>query len=238
MMPEFNPAPKLELGGEYITNRYEMRSAHSYVTDAIWKKHIGKSGKIWLTLANGSADMMLVEGGPNSRGFGGATLQCKLEDGTIQELTGPWSSNTESLFADTGIDLRNKIITWGVIGRWRDFPRTTRIDHRNIIGGLIEFDSEPTAGIFERIETRARELAYQRDEILFYYSQSFGGSSCGSVLPFEGTPGWDRRSQANWSRAKKLGAPYWERYYTEFPHLDHRRFIWSTSNLKKITQED
>lgn len=80
--------------------------------NVIFKKYIGKSGKTWLVgiKKNWKSHIYVSatkeENGPGyegSRGFGGNTLQFKLEDGNTLFLTGPWHSNPNSFFEDTSI---------------------------------------------------------------------------------------------------------------------------------------
>lgn len=125
----------------------------------------GKSGRCWLYDPDG-ADCY-VEGGPDSGGFGGRVITFTLLDGTQVQWKGPWHSNTNALFLDTGVDLRNKHLTWGCVGLGRK---------GNTITDVIWFDDRPTMGAFDRVESKARELAAERNCPVFVYMQSQGGS--------------------------------------------------------------
>jgi len=83
-----------------------------------FRKHIGKSGKIWLVgIANDelhaeilneiyvSADPREDELECKNRGFGGSTLKFQLENGSTTSLKGPWHSNPTVFTEDTGIEL-------------------------------------------------------------------------------------------------------------------------------------
>jgi hypothetical protein len=163
----------LILGGTFTTPPYSMISGIDEALSRKYHKHIGKSGKIWLVSNElACAENIYVDGGAGSRGFAGRTMTFELVDGSTVNLIGPWCSNTEALFVDTGIDVRDKFYTWGCIGTSRS---------GNGISNLIYFDTDPVLGTFNRIETLAKQLSEERQQCLYYYSQTRGGSTLGPV---------------------------------------------------------
>lgn len=113
------------------------------------------------------------------QGFGGATLTFDFEDGTADRVKGPWHSNTEALLHQTGVDLTKCIITWGCIGTGRENGGS---GYTTIITDLLYFDPSPLPGEFSRIEKLAKKMSEaQGKRPLVYYSQSYGGTSCGWV---------------------------------------------------------
>ena len=100
----------------------------------------------------------------------------ELEDGSNIELTGPWHSNADSLFADTGVDIRDKYSTFVVIGKDMTFNPDIMVD-------VVYKDEKPMIGDFHRGVKLAMALSKQMNCILYYYSQSDGGSSISSVFP-------------------------------------------------------
>lgn len=147
----------------------------------------GKKYEIWLYTPD-NASNTFCSGGPGSRGFGGSTVRFKLFNGLGHiDLKGPWHSNTDSLLRDTGIDIRDKFRKWGCIGTGRDFDQNT---NANRITDLIWFDADITIGTFDRIEEYAQKLADERNQTLYYYEESEGGSSWAIA-----TPGFDRAAQ-------------------------------------------
>ncbi len=166
--------PELTIGGDFIDRPYQMFSGQAAAQEGTYRLALGKSGRIWLYA---TGDDVYSQGGPNSDGFGGAILEFKLWNGCDSiKLKGAWHSNSDSLFKDTGIDKRNEHLTFGVIGRGRDWK-----DHRSVIKDLIWFDKEPTYGTFNRVDELANKLSHERREVLYYHKQSRGGSSCGPV---------------------------------------------------------
>jgi len=167
----------ITLGGTFTINRRPMVSGIPSA-DQEWKIAVGKSGRIWLYHPDRSA--VWVSGGPQSRGYGGSTVAFKLADGLgIIQLVGPWHSNSDSFFKDTGIDVREQHVTWGCIGTGRDYDTNT--DSMRITG-VLWFDSEPTKGLYERVDLLAWEMQQATpDRPLFLYTESEGGSHCGSV---------------------------------------------------------
>lgn len=133
---------------------------------------------------------------PSSQGFAGSTLSFTLEDGTIHKAKGPWHSNTDALFSDTGVDLRDTHRTWGVVAKRRvalprrpgtaygDEYRFEEVLHGDGDGGVI--------GAFSRLHDLARKYAQELGVPVAYYAGSRGGSSCGWEMPEGSERGqWD-----------------------------------------------
>jgi len=111
-------------------------------------------------------------------------MRFPTKDGDIL-IQGPWHSNTDALYKATGKDLRDKHLTWGVISKGRKYLS----DHRTVMVDVLHID--PTwgvVGMFERIDNLAQAFADERDEVVYYYCQSHGGSSCGPVYPTGKSP--------------------------------------------------
>ena len=137
----------------------------------------------------------------HSQGFGGAVLTFKLTDGTEVKVKGPWHSNSSALYTSTGIDLRNKHKTWGLVALQREY----RPLPKNVSGNssyyrfvdVLHLDTEPVVGAFNRIREIAQVAANEMDQPVFYYSESRGGSSCGPCIP----SGWSRERETEWWKA-------------------------------------
>lgn len=154
---------------------------------SIYKQYRGKSGKIWLVrVCENPADYIFVEAnkGENEagyrgfRGFGGSTLKFNIEDGEILELRGPWYSNSDAFFRDTGVDIRDKHITYYIIAKSREYT-----DFKTILVDVIEKDDKPVVGLYYRGTIRAMEVAKELGYSVILYCESAGGSSCGFVYP-------------------------------------------------------
>lgn len=160
-----------------------MKCGSSEAESQTYHKYTGKSGKIWL-VANqpNAADNVYVEGGKDSDGFAGRTLSFKLVDGCTLKLTGPWHSNADALFTDTGVDVRDKYLTQGIVALDRQYEDN---DYHKpyIYSDVIHYDKSPVIGCFNRIETLAQEFANSTDKIVFYAFISSGGGSSGSLKP-------------------------------------------------------
>lgn len=154
------------------------------------KKAIGKSGKIWIYGKLGgnihvSADKReLSPGYGGFKGYGGSTLTFKLEDGTIEKLQAPWHSNSDALFADTGIDLRDKHPTIVII--CKDRGRTKLPGYccyQDEAKDVLYVDTEPVIGEFHRGTKLAMDFAKKLNQVVYRLSVSQGGSSFGPVYP-------------------------------------------------------
>jgi len=170
---------------DYIIDKQPMLCGQSEAEERRYKKVIGKSGRIWLyAIQNNPADNIYVSGDKNSNGFGGATLSFTLEDGTVEELRAPWHTNSDDLFAHTGIDLRDKYLTFVVIGEGRKTYRTKQgwVDK---ITEVLYKDDKPTIGKFERGKKLAQSIANNIKQTVYCYTQSQGGSSNSPIVPKE-----------------------------------------------------
>jgi len=86
----------------------------------------------------------------HSDGFGGASLNFTLEDGTIYAAKGPWKT-LDRLLADTGIDLRDKFLTRCVVGTERDYDHSKdKYYGQAVIRGVVHMEETPVLGKFER----------------------------------------------------------------------------------------
>lgn len=173
---------------DYVVQRQPMRSGQGEAQSRRYHKHIGKGGRIWLVADQPNAAANLyVEGGPNSDGFGGATLTFPLVDGTEIKLKGPWRSNSQHLFVETGIDVRHKHYTFVVISRRRESGE----HYESIMADVLYKDDEPQLGPHHRGDVLAREWAQKLGAPVFLYSASESGSSCGMVKP-DATFYWEK----------------------------------------------
>ena len=218
------PLSEMVIGGYWTDGSYQQRSALGNVASKVWVKYIGKyDGRIWLHPKNEAFNtMVIVEGGPNSDGFGGRTLPFNMDDGSVLQLKGPWSASHDEFFKQTGIDRREHYNTWGCIGRHRGHHSNPRgYDSRTVICDLVYFDSpEGAIGGYDRIRDIARAMAAERDEVLFMHSATYGGSSSGPVFPYEGSD-WYKEYSTNHARIdfREVRAKqdvYWDRYKAEF----------------------
>lgn len=89
----------------------------------------------------------------HSEGFAGRTLEFSLEDGTIYQAKGPWKSNADDLFLDTGYDAREKFFSVVVIGRGREMDYSKdRYYGQTVITDVVYQDAEPKLGKFDRVQ--------------------------------------------------------------------------------------
>ena len=141
------------------------------------KKFVRHQGTKWLWLVAdqpNSGDDIYVWDNLNTSGFGGRHIDFTLTNDTVITLKGPWHSNSISFFDDTGIDIRDKHLTFGVISR--KFANDEMID-------VLHQDEDWTIGPFNRIPTLAKEMANNLREKLYYFKLSQSGSSRGPVEP-------------------------------------------------------
>ena len=107
-----------------------------------------------------------------------------MENGTIEELRGPWQTNSDDLYNNTGVDLRGKHLTFVVIGKDRKSIQTKQGYVTKMIDILYK-DDKPIIGKFERGKIIAQKLANKLKQTIYCYSQSQGGSSNSPIEPKE-----------------------------------------------------
>ena len=148
-----------------------------------YKKIVGTSGRTWLVAVQpNEADNIYVSGGKNSQGYAGRTLTFKLENGSTMKLQGPWHSNSAALFADTNYDIRDKYLTFGVIGLDRSYGPGPGLNPVTIKDVLYK-DECWTLGTFDRIEVLAQKAANEIGKPVVRFTKSKGGTSCGFTKP-------------------------------------------------------
>jgi hypothetical protein len=182
----------LVLGGNFSlidTYKYQMFSGIGDAEDSCRKYflYIEEGGRRWVVSATDEncAEYIYVDGGKGSQGFGGARLRFQLAPCGYVEFEGPWHSNSDSFFKATGIDVRDKYRTWGIVARRRTFVKNENMGSTMpyILEDILHFDPMPVLGRFNRVRDIAQELADKLDETIYYFDSSRGGSSCGPMDP-------------------------------------------------------
>lgn len=144
-----------------------------------YRKYECKRG-VWLAaIQDASADNLYFHDprDKHSEGFAGRTLRFPLEDGSIYEAKGPWKGNADSMFNDTGVDLRDKYSTFVVIGRGVRFEKG-RYESRRIITDVLHLDGGFQVGPFLREQLIVKTLPVGEYQ---YYRETRGGSSAGPI---------------------------------------------------------
>jgi len=147
-----------------------------------YHKLIGNRGEIWLYADQpNSADNIYVNGGPGSQGFGGRTMTFELVDGTTIDLQGPWHANPHSMLAATGVDLRDKSLTRGIVALGRESGET--FYSPDTYTEVLHYDEEAVVGSYDRIENLAKRFANTLGKTVFYAMKSSGGGCAGQQDP-------------------------------------------------------
>lgn len=174
--PELPPAPNSILaGGRH--NRCKP------VTFDVHQKLIGKSGATWIIPASGRfrASDIHCRGAKreHSEGYYGSILTWTLEDGSACSLQGPWHSNADALYDDTGVDLRQCHQTWCAVSRDMRFMRNGAIE----LIDPIYADEEVQESSFDRGDQIGQRIADERREPVYLVRESDGGGCYGWVCP-------------------------------------------------------
>lgn len=187
-MPATPSPPRYAAGpGEFVTGDYQMYSGQDEAVAQRYHRYAGKSGNTWLVAGSeAAAENIYVTNTPansGGEGFGGAHLPMPLLDGTTFVLKGGWHSNSDALFVDTGVDVRNKYRTFVLLAMERD--STEDGTFRSVFRRIIYQDEKPVLGRYDRY----KEIIQAHPEADYYYMDSRGGSSHG--LTDEGRKRWE-----------------------------------------------
>jgi hypothetical protein len=141
--------------------------------DMLFNKHTGKSGSIWYVGDCEEKGAHVFCSTRDKSGFGGGEIKFPLKDGAVDSIKGPWHSSCDSLFDDTGIDVRDKHFTMGIISKGRGF--TGNPYHYTIMKDVLYRDDKPILGDFHRVTLLAMEISKKMDASVYCYNESRGG---------------------------------------------------------------
>lgn len=163
-----------------------MKSGQGELEERTYKKIKGSKGTWYVAAQENAGDnVYFAEANPDPKayfqGFGGATLTFRLEDGTEDQVKGPWHSNSGALFNDTGYDVRDKYFTRGIIAKNREYSVNMR--DGDIYTDVLHYDEEPVLGEFDRIEKMAQNFANEHNCQVYYAMKSSGGGSSAVKQP-------------------------------------------------------
>lgn len=167
---------------EKFTIHGPMISASDDAAARKYRLHVGSTGRRWLVAdQEAAAENIYADGGRGSQGMGGRTLTFDLVDGGSVDFIGPWKSNPDDLFKETGVDVRNTHFTMGVcafdIEHGKPWPAPdTYID-------VQHFDEKPVLGAYSRVQRIAQDIADRTGRIVHYAFVSKGGGSAFRATP-------------------------------------------------------
>lgn len=129
----------------FVIERQPMICGQAVAQEGNYKMAVDERGCVWLydLTAKSPAGAIYVHDPNNvkSDGFGGATLTFKVGKCGKYEAKGPWHTNSEDMFQATGIDLRDKSLTFVVVARRRTYE-----GHATVLEDLLYADAEPMLG--------------------------------------------------------------------------------------------
>lgn len=166
-------------------NLYTKSARPHAGSDEPYKMVKSKSGRAYFYRdVKFGAGNIYADGGPGSQGMGGSTCRFHLEDGTHYDSIGPWMTNANDLFRETGVDLRNKHASRLILARKTEYPKGQYCDRPDMID-VVHFEEEFIEGPFDRANILAQEIANKMGEKLFYFIETSGGAQMFHVTPKE-----------------------------------------------------
>jgi hypothetical protein len=154
-------------------------------SDAPYRTAKGKDGKLWLYRdGKFAATAIYKDGGPGSQGMAGRTCRFDLEDGTHYDSIGPWMGGAEQLFAETGVDLRDRYAVRLIMCRRVEYPKNGYYIRPDMLD-VVHYEEDFVEGRVERGRELSQEIANKLGEKLYYFIETAGGSSAGWISPKE-----------------------------------------------------
>ena len=136
--------------------------------------------RLWLVGANtlAPADHIYVgyREDTGSKGYGGRHMIFNLTDHNMAvTLQGPWHSNSDALYENTGIDLRDKHYVQLVVG----LSRRNGPSYRTTLTDIVYYEP-PGVRAYDGYKATMRELYEKYRCDLYYWHGGSGGSTCGT----------------------------------------------------------
>lgn len=161
------------------------------VVQKVWKKKEAKDGRTFYypvsavnvadtvraPMCNPADEIHVDHHDPQSRGYGGSVLKFELEDGTIDEVKGPWHGgyNSEEVTGVRVSDLHYSHVTIG----FKAGEGFMEVEPSSI----VYQDPGWVLGPYMRGARIAQQLADLWDTTLYCVSHSYGGASAGYHNP-------------------------------------------------------
>lgn len=140
----------------------------------IYKKVLGKNGRTYYYTLNVNSPIAVTPINGDMNGCAGRTIYFPLEDGTTDQVVAPWFINSDDLFEQTDIDLRELYASFVVIT-----PESEKLYVNNVFGKDVEvyyMDDEPIVGSYYRWLIIAKQI-FENDSTvnaIRYFSYSGG----------------------------------------------------------------
>jgi hypothetical protein len=134
----------------------------------IYKYHKikGATGDIWYFKDGKFAGDHIYISNSDRSGFLGKTVDFKLVDGSIDSVVGPWHANSETLLADTAVDLTKQHATFIVISRNKV---------KNIMEDVLYSDKYFIESEFGRYKQLAKQWSEKINKETYFYQETSGG---------------------------------------------------------------
>ena len=157
----------------YETGRMPMKSGICEVEERRFKKVQGKERLWFIAIQENPADNIYVYNPKNTSGFGGSVMEFTLEDGSIEKVEGPWHSNSDALFDDTGMDVRDMYLTKVILGL---SGIKYQGGHAYKMQDVIYQEDDYKLGKYKRGEELAQKKADEMGVRVHFWIESMGGA--------------------------------------------------------------
>lgn len=131
--------------------------------DLVFQKVNGRDGCWYIGKTQNSGDWIFFSSDPFQYGETKPSPIKITTEGGVEEVSSLWRSSSEELFLDTGMDLRDKHLTFGVVSEIREIG-----DLDIKMEEILHADESPVLGTIDRIDSIAQDLANGSGKTLFY----------------------------------------------------------------------
>lgn len=181
-----------------------MISAQGEAQDRKYARYLGKSGRMWFVYDNNPSHVLVTAYSDYDRageGFGGRTLHVQLEEGYEYEgestflLRGGWHANSEAMFEDTGVDIRDRYMT--TVNVSLDTGSSGPPYYDRWMERFVHREDDPVMGSYDRDKEIGQTMADRYGVPVFVSKQSHGGGVDYWAYPEGRKSGeWDFKAKA------------------------------------------
>lgn len=173
-------------------NPYHIKNSR-YIGNPTFRKFVGGKSTYYIPvdILNAADNVLVDTRDPHSAGFGGSTFDIKTCDGDIDVVKGPWHGSAKPEHNVGELHFTQVILianaehipydTWSEV-----LPQYAKDSVEWITrmrGDVLYYEKEPVLGTFYRGDRIAQQLADLRQEEIYVYVHTAGGSHARTCKP-------------------------------------------------------
>lgn len=157
-----------------------LRSGRGDAEAFTYYRHVDASGRQWFVADAPDAGDRVYVATDDEAGFGGSIIDFTLTSGEVVKVKGPYLTNPDGLFLMTGVDVRDKCRTQGVVAlEEREFT----VGGPATYSGVIHYDETPVIGAHDRIMKIAQKASAELGKPVYMAVKGASGGHGRYVRP-------------------------------------------------------